>query len=157
MTAEDAVTMAQRYYETKLADAETWLRSVDRSKVDWAIYRDERTPPFSCITLSKPPKICFLLVHTFYFPRSHNIKLLRSFAEDVDQGLIAAWPREHRLDRRRFETLKRAYVEARYSDRYDVSPEDLTAIAGSATRLRDRVAEACRDRIAALQTAAAGS
>src|SRR5690606_26819040 len=58
---------------------------------------------------------CYLLTHTFYFPRSHNIKFLRSLAEDKDERLVAAWPRDSKIDRRRFELLKRAYVEARYS------------------------------------------
>ena len=33
---------------------------------------------------------CFLLTSTFYFPRSHNIKFLRSLAEDKEPGLIEA-------------------------------------------------------------------
>ena len=97
---------------------------------------------------------CFLLVHTFYFPRSHNIKFLRSLAEDVDKRLIEAWPREQRIDKRRFETLKRAYVEARYSDQYEVSVEDLNALAFCVRRLRDVVAETCRERIVSLKAAA---
>jgi predicted nucleotidyltransferase/HEPN domain-containing protein len=98
--------------------------------------------------------ICVLLVYTFYFPRSHNIKFLRSLAEDVDRRLVEAWPREQRLDRRRFETLKRAYVEARYSDQYDVTIEDLQALTSSAQRLRELVAESCEARLAALRAAA---
>lgn len=90
---------------------------------------------------------CFLLVHTFYFPRSHNIKFLRSLAEDADKSLIAAWPRTERQDRRRFELLKRAYVEARYSDQYDISTEDLEAIADCVRTLRDLVETSCRKRI----------
>jgi hypothetical protein len=46
---------------------------------------------------------CFLLVRILYFPRLHNIKFLRSFAEDAEPRLIDAWPRGSRLDRRRFE------------------------------------------------------
>jgi predicted nucleotidyltransferase/HEPN domain-containing protein len=98
--------------------------------------------------------ICLLLVHTFYFPRSHNIKFLRSLAEDVDKRLIEAWPREQRIDKRRFETLKRAYVEARYSDQYEVSADELIALASCACRLRDLVAETCQERILSLKAAA---
>jgi len=58
---------------------------------------------------------CFLLVNALYFPRSHNIKFLRSLSEDREPRLIDAWPRETKTDRARFERLKRAYVEARYS------------------------------------------
>jgi hypothetical protein len=74
--------------------------------------------------------------------------------EDVDRRLITAWPREQRHDRRRFETLKRAYVEARYSDQCDVTAEDLQAMAVSAGRLRDFVAEACEARLTLLRDAA---
>ncbi|WP_374273795.1 HEPN domain-containing protein [Brevundimonas sp.] len=88
--------------------------------------------------------ICFLLVHTLYFPRSHNIKFLRSLAEDINHSLAAAWPREQRTDRRRFELLKRAYVEARYSESYDVSSDELTAIAQCVIVLRERISQASR-------------
>ncbi|WP_209316082.1 MULTISPECIES: hypothetical protein [unclassified Brevundimonas] len=44
-----------------------------------------------------------------------NFKFLRSQAEAMDKSLVAAWPREQRSDRPKFEMLKRAYVEARYS------------------------------------------
>jgi len=68
--------------------------------------------------------------------------------------LIKAWPREARIDRRRFELLKRAYVEARYSASYEISPEDLEALALSVRRLRDLVEEICRERLGELKAAA---
>ena len=85
-----------------------------------------------------------------YFPRSHNIKFLRSLAEDTDKRLTAVWPREQRADRRRFELLKRAYVEARYSDQYDVDVPDLTLQLESVVRLRDLVTAVSEERIAEL-------
>jgi len=68
---------------------------------------------------------CILLTHTNYMPKTHNLKFLRSQAERLVPALIPAWPRTTRLDRARFELLKRAYVEARYSKHYDISKEDL--------------------------------
>ncbi|MFT4954919.1 MAG: putative nucleotidyltransferase/HEPN domain-containing protein [Brevundimonas sp.] len=94
---------------------------------------------------------CLLLVHTLYFPRSHNIKFLRSLAEDVDNSLVSAWPRESKQDRRRFEMLKRAYVEARYSDQYDVSPEDLDWLKDAAAQLAALVRASSEARILALR------
>ena len=67
-------------------------------------------------------------------------------------AVIAAWPGALRLDRRRFEMLKRAYVEARYSDQYDLSPEDLAWLTDHVKRLRDVVDQVCRERIAALMS-----
>jgi hypothetical protein len=97
---------------------------------------------------------CFLLVRTHYFPRSHNIKFLRSLAEDNEPRLIGAWPRETKLDRRRFELLKRAYVEARYSANYQVSGEDLEALTASVRRLRNLVELVSRERLDELRLAA---
>ena len=68
---------------------------------------------------------CLLLTLTLYSPKLHRIKVLRSRAEDLDQRLIAAWPRDSKMARRRFELLSRAYVEARYSPRYKITVEEL--------------------------------
>ena len=154
ITAQAATDMAGRFFDTKIADVDTWLRSVDRSKPDWNAQSARKNAAFQIHQAVEAAYACFLLVHTFYFPRSHNIKFLRSLAEDVDTRLVEAWPREHRFDRRRFELLKRAYVEARYSDQYDASPEDLEWLMTRARVLRDRVADHCQSRIAELKAKA---
>lgn len=154
MTARDSADMAARSYEAKLADADTWLRSVDRSKIDWDGLSARKNAAFQLHQAVEAAYACFLLVHTFYFPRSHNIKFLRSLAEDVNTRLIEAWPREQRFDRRRFELLKRAYVEARYSDQYDASADDLNWLMARARTLRDLVAALCQQRIAELRSKA---
>lgn len=64
---------------------------------------------------------CFLLVETNYSPSTHSIKFLSALAEQIDPDLIAVWPRETKQDRRLFELLKRAYVDARYSEHYAIS------------------------------------
>jgi|688.fasta_scaffold321255_1 predicted nucleotidyltransferase len=101
---------------------------------------------------------CALLVLSLSSPKSHNLKFLRSLAEDQDRRLVEPWARETKLDRRRFELLKRAYVEARYSEAYEISAEDLAALAGSVEKLQAIVNAVCQERIAALKAAAeAGS
>ena len=72
----------------------------------------------------------------------------------MNTGLVEAWPRENRFDRRRFELLKRAYVEARYSDQYDASSEDLEWLIARAQHLRDRVADLSKARIEKLKVQA---
>ena len=66
-----------------------------------------------------------LLTHTGYTPASHNIKHLRSLAEQIDAKLIEVWPRQLQRDRTCFELLKRAYVESRYSLNYQISDTQL--------------------------------
>lgn len=151
LTPADAYAMAQAYFDEWLPSANEFFddfqSNLERGRFKKAAFElHQATERFY---------ICFLLVQTLYFPRSHNIKFLRSLAEDKEPRLIDAWPRSTRLDRSRFERLKRAYVEARYSPSYAISGEDLAALAEYVTRLRSIVETVCRERLAALREAAA--
>lgn len=152
LTAADAYEMAGQYFETKVADVDRWLATVDFQMgkgVDDAGYR--KLAAFNLHQTVETIYACFLLVRTLYFPRSHNIKFLRSLAEDNEPRLIEAWPRATRLDRRRFELLKRAYVEARYSASYEIGNEDLDALSQSVRALRDIVENVSRERLDTLK------
>lgn len=150
LTPADAYQMAQAYFDE-------WLRKVDSSIKGANFYIGEEELKDAAFTLHQAVErayICFLLVRTLYFPRSHNIKFLRSLAEDSEPRLIEAWSRERRIDRRRFQLLKRAYVEARYSTAYEISVEELNAILECVRTLRDTVEQVSRERLAELRIAA---
>lgn len=154
MTAEDALAMAERWMDSKRGEIDLWLENAETMLSKPTELLRRRNAAFQIHQAVEAAYACFLLVHTFYFPRSHNIKFLRSLAEDVNTRLVEAWPREQRADRRRFELLKRAYVEARYSDQYDASAEDLDWLTARARILRDLVAGFCQSRIAELKAKA---
>ena len=149
-TPLEAAAMAERYSSQWLTKTDSALKGAEFYITDG----EKNDAAFLLHQAVERAYICYLLVSTLYAPRSHNIRFLRSLAEAGDQSLAAAWPREQRLDRRRFELLKRAYVEARYSDQYDVSAEDLTSLMATARDLRESVAEACEARIKSLREAA---
>jgi predicted nucleotidyltransferase/HEPN domain-containing protein len=151
LTPSDAHQMARDYFDRWLESAERYLATgISHTKKTWS-----NEAAFELHQATERLYICFLLVRTLYFPRSHNIKFLRSLAEDKDPRLVDAWPRETKQDRARFERLKRAYVEARYSASYAITSDDLDALAGSISRLRDIVAGLCAERLAELQAQAA--
>ena len=150
LTAADAHRMAQEYFDYWLPLADH-ARSLSETSVQNGVLRDAA---FMLHQATERLFICFLLVKTLYFPRSHNIKFLRSLAEDKEPRLVEAWPRITKADRARFERLKRAYVEARYSASYAITSEDLDALAASVERLREIVAAVCGERLAELEAAA---
>jgi predicted nucleotidyltransferase/HEPN domain-containing protein len=155
MTPTDAHAMAERYFDETLPSIDRALRTATLQANEGLSERGWRKDvAFSLHQAVERAYACFLLVHTFYFPRSHNIKFLRSLAEDVNTRLVEAWPREQRADRRRFELLKRAYVEARYSDQYDASSDDLEWLTARVRILRDLVADLCQTRMAELKSKA---
>lgn len=159
MTAGEARNTARRHFDIKMRDLDLRIENARQ----YVAKSGEGQPvrkwaAFLLHQATETAYACFLLTHTFYFPRSHNIKFLRSLVEDTDKRLTAAWPREQRADRRRFELLKRAYVEARYSDHYDVDADDLALQLASVMQLRDLVNTVSEERIAHLgQVATADS
>lgn len=149
LTRLDAFEMAQRYFRE-------WYPKVSTALDGVMFYLNKRELKDAAFLLHQAVErayICVMLVLKLHAPRSHNIKFLRSVSEAADQRLVAAWPRESKLDRRRFELLKRAYVEARYVASYDISVEDLEALKGNVEHLRDLVDLVCRDRLDMLEQA----
>ena len=78
---------------------------------------------------------------------SHNIRKLRGLAEDLDRRLVDAWPRYHRRDKRGFEILRRAYVEASYSEHYEITVEELEWLEERVGALQEVVEVVCRKRL----------
>lgn len=155
LTPADACEMAGKYLIEWLPSTDRALTTAQEQALKGADdlgWRKEAV--FSLHQATERAYICFLLVRTLYFPRSHNIKFLRSLAEDSEPRLIQAWPRATRIDRRRFELLKRAYVEARYSASYEIGNEDLDALLQSARALREIVESVSRERVETLRTEA---
>lgn len=141
LTPGDAYEMANAYF----AD---WLSKIETALEGAGFYVRKGHNNDAAFTLHQAAErayTCFLLVRTQYVPRSHNLKFLRSLAEDKEPRLVDSWPRATKLDRRRFELAKRAYVEARYASSYEISSEDLLAITDAVRKLRDAVETVSRE------------
>lgn len=68
---------------------------------------------------------CVLLVLTLHSPKTHRIEVLRSNSERVAPLLAEVWPAANGFEKRCFTRLWRSYVEARYSEHYRISGEEL--------------------------------
>ncbi|MCW1429355.1 HEPN domain-containing protein [Novosphingobium sp. JCM 18896] len=147
----DAVRMAERYFIETSENIEVQLETVQFQAVRGMKHlKWRKAAAFSLHQAVEKIYACFLLTTSFYFPKSHNIKFLRSLSESKNHELSRAWPRATKLDRRRFEQLKRAYVEARYSSNYRISTEDLNELYEQSKHLRRIVIEVCEAHIAQL-------
>lgn len=91
---------------------------------------------------------CFQLVSTLYAPKSHKLNLLRSQCEQLDQRLISAWPRDTKFSQRCFELLRGAYVNARYSEHYKITVEELDWLCERIGHLQVLVKDICEERLA---------
>jgi len=89
----------------------------------------------------------FLLTHTLYTPKSHDIEKLRTRCEEINNGLREAWPRGQKPYDRYFKLLKRAYVEARYSKHYAITKEELEWLERQVATLISLVDDACQEHL----------
>lgn len=147
LTSADAYEMAQGYFDQWYSDIADLLSGADH----YQKIGNRNLAAFTLHQAAERAYTCFLLVRTHYVPRSHNLKFLRSLAEDKEPRLVDSWPRATKLDRRRFELAKRAYVEARYSASFEVGTDDLAAITAAIRSLRDMVEAVSREWIDALR------
>ncbi len=89
----------------------------------------------------------FLLVHTGYKPKFHDIEKLGRLAAAEMPEMLRVFPRATDEEKARFDLLKRAYVDARYSKTYTITREDLEYLAARVGELRTMTEAACRKKI----------
>ena len=149
-TPEEALAMAQEYFEDWMPSAASFLKGYRfyMSEKDW------KKAAFLLHQATENLYHCVLLVCTFYTPHVHNLAFLRTQAERIDRRLVHLWPQDSRRDRRLFEKLKAAYVKARYSRHYRISEEELTWLGERVEELGQVVHAVCAERIATLEAKA---
>ena len=143
---EEARAEARKYFDDWFSSAGEFLvHAKDASKRGWS-----KKAAFEFHQATERFYHCVLLVLTLYSPKSHKLNFLRSHAEEAAPELIKAWPRSDKVSRRRFELLRQAYVNARYSPHYAISDEELTWLGERIADLQVLAKGVCEAR---LQTA----
>ena len=138
----EAHAEAQRHFDTWYPSAGKFIRAGEFLREDDA----PKEAAFQFHQATERLYHCVLLVLSLYSPKSHKLNILRSQAERLAPELISAWPRDTRAAKRSFELLRRAYDEARYSEHYRVSDEELAWLSERVSVLHGLVGEACRRR-----------
>ena len=85
-----------------------------------------------------------------YRPKTHDIEKLGQQACNLHADLFTAFPRATEEQKRRFELLKKAYIDARYKRDYVITKEELEYLAGRVRMLQELVNRVCDERIAYL-------
>jgi predicted nucleotidyltransferase len=135
---------------------ERWFSTAQRSIRTFELQRSEgddehwrRKAAFELHQATEQLYHCTLLVLTLYSPKSHKLNFLRSQAEQIAPELVAAWPRDGKFERRCFELLRLAYVNARYSPEYRIAKEELEWLGGRVSELQAAVRGVCERRLKA--------
>ncbi|MGO6853668.1 nucleotidyltransferase and HEPN domain-containing protein [Rhizobium beringeri] len=147
LSMEDRLRVAKEHFEQRFRAAARFLEmgrlAIDRGYAENAAFELHQSleQAYSCV----------LLTLTNYGPPSHNIKFLRSLAEEQDRRLAEAFPRDQHRERAWFNTLNEAYVKARYSKHYEISEEALTWLGERTTVLLELVRAVCCEHLEKLK------
>ncbi|MBY5916510.1 HEPN domain-containing protein [Rhizobium leguminosarum bv. viciae] len=143
LTRADQLRIAKEHYEDRFSLSQTFLKG-------FRFYIGEgdfRVAAFELHQSLEQAYSCVLLTLTNYGPPSHNIKFLRSLAEEQDRRLAEAFPRDQHKERAWFNTLNEAYVKARYSKHYEISEEALIWLGERTIVLLELVGAVCSEHL----------
>jgi predicted nucleotidyltransferase/HEPN domain-containing protein len=91
-----------------------------------------------------------LLVFIAYKPKTHNIEELGKQCGHLHPSFRDVFPQDTPEDKRLFNLLKHAYVDARYNMKYVITADELTALAARVRELTRRVEQACLEKMEAM-------
>lgn len=144
---EQAYRVAKEHYDHWMPSAEMFLEGAGFYQNKGAF----NEAAFSLHQAAERAYHAILLVLTNYTPATHNLKHLRSLTESREERLRSIWPEDTRLARRRYELLKRAYIDARYSEHYKITEEELDYLAERMKLLHLAAREICEERLKSLK------
>ncbi|GGX54561.1 HEPN domain-containing protein [Saccharospirillum salsuginis] len=139
LTPEERKAIAQKHYDQWFVSASDFFVTFEfdknRGKLNQAAFLLHQVVEryFSCV----------LLVCTNYLPKTHNLKQLRSLCAQLDVRFAKLFPRDSKFHRRSFQRLKRAYVDARYSEHYEITLEELDWLSSEVAKLQELTKEVC--------------
>ena len=87
------------------------------------------------------------LVFTAYKAKLHNIEELGRRVLNLHSGFAGVFPRETKDDDALFKQLKNAYIDARYSNTYEITPDELAILKTRVLDLRERTDRICKERL----------
>lgn len=110
--------------------------------------KDFRTAAFMLHQTTERLYTTILLVFTRYKPKSHDLLVLRKFANTIDAELAMVFTLDTAENKHLFKLLRNAYVDARYKPSYVITEEELSKLANQVNHLKELCEKLCQEKIA---------
>ncbi len=143
LNTQEAKDVAQKYFNQWFESANTFFKYSKQAIEN----KDFKFAAFNLHQSVERYYSCLLLVFTNYRPKTHNIKALHSLVCQHAEELKDIFPQSTKFNRRSFQLLKKAYIEARYSEHYEITEEELMWLAGEVSKLQEKVERLCKVKI----------
>ena len=132
-------------------DFEFWVESANDfyAQFKWGFHEEKLSlAAFSLHQVTERLYTAVLLVFTRYKPKSHDLGKLGALVCGQAPQFLPVFPQGSETEKRRYELLRHAYVDARYKKTYAISREALVWLAGRVKILRELTEKHCAEKIA---------
>ncbi len=147
LTPRKRLEKAQKYLKSWIQKGESSFRHYTYAVKD----EDYNKAAFELHQAAENYYTAFSLVLTDYKPKTHDLEELCERAIKINEAHRAIFPRQTEEEKRLFELLRKAYVDARYDEDYTITPEELKYLEERIVLLQNLVAQLCEKEIAELR------
>ncbi len=138
--------LAEEYYTEKFERANSFLQS---TKLIYEKMCDYKLCSFNLHQACENFYNSIILTFTLYSPKEHSLIKLSARAKTHSLESSQAFPRDTEEEKRLFDLLQEAYIQARYNKLFRVTKEDIEALIPKVELLRDIAKQSCEERIKA--------
>ncbi len=136
--------------QTAQEDFKNWFTSAKEFLVGFDFYFKRRSYKVAAFLLHQATERFYttiLLVFTHYKPKEHNIDKLGKQVSNLDPRFLPVFPRTTPEEKRLFELLQKAYIDARYNPKYKITKKELEYLAERVKKLQRVTKEVCKEKI----------
>ena len=131
-------------------DFEHWFNSAGSFLIDFQHAFDRNDTNKAAFELHQATERFFnavALTFTRYKPKTHNIEYLDRQASNLHPDFFTVFPKATPEQKRLFELLKKAYIDARYKRNYAITKEELEYLAARVRKLQELTKRICEEKI----------
>ena len=143
LTFDEIRQQAQEYYNEKFENASNKL-TMALLALEKELYKEVI---FNLHQACENLFYTLRLVHTLKNSKQHNLSKLLNSTRKYSEELRKIFPQNTEEEKRLFELLRLAYVEARYNPKFVVTKEDIIALLPKVERLKKITVQVCETQI----------
>jgi HEPN domain-containing protein len=146
LTAKERREIAQRDFDNYYNSAKTFLKNANFDFKEG----DLKIAVFELHQAAERTYNTMILVFTGYKPKTHNLGKLLKMSREFSPELSTVFPNNNRTEIHLFTLLKKAYVDARYNDKYVITEDELSTLIEKVKKLQEISEKVCKNKIASI-------
>ena len=146
-------TSPAEYQKYAQEDFDHWFPSAGSFLIDFQHALDRQDTNKAAFELHQATERFFntiVLTFTRYKPKTHDIEKLDRQASNLHADFFTVFPRASQQQKRCFDLLKKAYIDARYKRDYAITKEELEYLAARVRKLQELTKRICEAKIAGM-------